>query len=636
MRTVIASRPNASVQLGNRLFHFDGINTNRVDDGNPTNPLMLRMNGILPPTTAVTLAQPGGGNVENGVHLVYVTFVIIVAGTALVESNPSPVATITVAGGPKQVDISAIPISTNAAVNGRRIYVTSAGGNSPVKVLTNVAELQNNTATTYAYNTADVNLSSIPLLTSNAVLPTSCYAASYGNRLIVGGSIGKINEVLFTNASLNFSVISGPILLDGDTGKAIILSDSITAYTIATVNESAQTGTLTVAYQGTTSVARGDLVTIIGDPNLVTIGNPIGENIEGYDPLADAQFEVGQDDGQYLRAIKPFHQTLVFGKARAIYQLVGDIITDPTTGPSYRIDIITNKVGIASHFAAQNMQGGGLIFYGGDGIYLLDNSTPVKVTGLIDPLFDPSIESAITLGGEDCRVDHTYDEVSHGVFNPVTQQYFLWVARQANSTAIRKCLDLCIMLDFKKKNSLSQPSAWAFLIPASLSLGYQDVVAQKFRVLIGTYHSKMLELFGGYRDGIPTISTGSTNYLFKVSAVTAATATSGTRLTFSAVAPYGGYQDVTGGSMGLPVVGVSGARKGVFRVIKNYVSSNIVEIDEELYATNTFAVDDIVTIGGYQALWTGNQNTMGAINQLKRGSRLKTTFDIPAFTSVDT
>jgi hypothetical protein len=227
--------------------------------------------------------------------------------------------------------------------------------------------------------------------------------------------------------------------------------------------------------------------------------------------------------------------------------------------------------------------------------------------------------------------------MSHGVYDPTQQVYLLWVARRG-VTPLRevKPLDLCIMLDFKKRNCRKQPAAWAFLIPASLSLGFQDVREKKFRILIGNYHSKIMELFIGYRDGVPSISTGKCNYIYRIASVTPATTTKNTLLTFDATGNYGGYQDITGGTPGTPIVGTSGARKGKFMVLKRYDSTNTVEVDEDLYGTCPFVAGDLVTIGGMQAYWGGHYNEFGSENILKRGSRQKGAFIREPFTNLDT
>ncbi len=647
MLLIPTEQPSSSTQLGDRMHHFDGVNSNRTDDGLGS----LRPTGIPAPATAPTAAAGAAGNVPDGVHLIYVTFVYIRDGTVLVESNPSPVLSYTVTGGPIIVNLSSVPTSTHPTVNGRCIYVTSADGTTAVKVTTAAAEILDNTTTTFAYNVADASLSSLVLSTANEQLPTAAYGLAFGNRLIVGGATAKAGIVLsVTNSSTAFSALGGTAITSGDVGKSVVFPDNH-SYLIATVSETAQTGTLTVAYQGTTATPT---VSIVGDPALVTIGNALPLNIEAYDPLGDSQIIVGGDDGMPLRAIAPFYQTLVFGKSRAIYQLSGQLITSTTgtSGPSYSVDIISSNVGIVSHFAACPLRGhsaflrGALIFYGGDGVYILEGTQPTKVSTVLNSLFDTSQETPVLLGTEDCRVDHSMDATAHALYDPSSQMYYLWVARKARVTPVTatatatvaggvittvamtnvgagyayppsisimegrgnatltpvmskgtvtsviisgtntgyttatlvfsapaqlpKMLDMCIVLDFKRYNSRRQPSAWVFLIPATLSRIEQLPTTGNVRLVVGNYHSKVMQLFIGWRDGVPLRSTGNTNYQFRVSSVIACTHQYSTRLVIdNSTTGYAGFPDITGGVAGTPIVGVSGSNKGAFRVARS-------------------------------------------------------------------
>jgi hypothetical protein len=131
-------------------------------------------------------------------------------------------------------------------------------------------------------------------------------------------------------------------------------------------------------------------------------------------------------------------------------------------------------------------------------------------------------------------------------------------------------LDLCIALDFKRRNSRNQPAAWAFLIPALTSRLHLDTSNGKLRFLIGNYHSKAEEMSLGWRDGLPTSAVGDTNYLYKIVSLANPTGTKSTRLMFSAATGYNGYrEDTYAGTAGLPIVGTDNARKGIFRVLKS-------------------------------------------------------------------
>lgn len=104
----------------------------------------------VPTAPTAALAGLGAGNVNNGTHSYKVTFV-----NALGESIPGPKSNvITTVGGDGQVAVSAIPVGPSGTTS-RKLYRTVAGDAGNHKLLATIA---NNTATTYADNTADGGL----------------------------------------------------------------------------------------------------------------------------------------------------------------------------------------------------------------------------------------------------------------------------------------------------------------------------------------------------------------------------------------------------------------------------------------------------------------------------------------------
>lgn len=127
--------------------------------------LRVRNLGVDPPTTAATGAATATAGLPNGDYLLKYTYV----NADGVESNPSP-ASATVTTGLKQITwtVTADTTPYNTTVK-RRLYRTVDDG-SVYKFL---AEIDDNTTTTYTDNTADTALGSL-MLDNNNMPPANC------------------------------------------------------------------------------------------------------------------------------------------------------------------------------------------------------------------------------------------------------------------------------------------------------------------------------------------------------------------------------------------------------------------------------------------------------------------------------
>lgn len=110
----------------------------------------LNFNPVLMPTTGSLALVASAGNVNLGLHYYFVTFT-----TALGETNPYQIGSITTTSGNQQVTVT-IPVSTDSRVTGRKLYRTKAGG-WPWETF-NLATIADNTSTTYVDNIADASL----------------------------------------------------------------------------------------------------------------------------------------------------------------------------------------------------------------------------------------------------------------------------------------------------------------------------------------------------------------------------------------------------------------------------------------------------------------------------------------------
>lgn len=186
--TVDAAKNVAFASLDGVVYFVDVTNVAQKWAGTGT---AVRM-GIVPPVAAPTATPGAAGNLESSQtgqvpYLYYVTFVNTVTGT---ESNPSPASAGQTVNA-KKIDLSAIPISTDAQVNARRIY--RFGGTSSANRL--VTEIGDNTTTTYTDNTADIDLELTTMSIAHDVPPTGIsFLFAHKSRLLAAGDAANPNR----------------------------------------------------------------------------------------------------------------------------------------------------------------------------------------------------------------------------------------------------------------------------------------------------------------------------------------------------------------------------------------------------------------------------------------------------------
>lgn len=164
-----------------------------------------------PVACTATLVETDIGNINDGNHKYAVTFVNDYGETQLGEES----ATVTVDATHKQVDLTAIPVSSSSSVTARKIYRTKIDSSMSFFLLTTI---NNNTETTYTDNTADANLTgSDSLSRENSTLgrividdKVSLYLGPYNT--LVGQLAGNSNTIGSFNVAIgNSSLFSNTI-----------------------------------------------------------------------------------------------------------------------------------------------------------------------------------------------------------------------------------------------------------------------------------------------------------------------------------------------------------------------------------------------------------------------------------------
>jgi hypothetical protein len=149
--------------------------------------------------SAPTLALGSAGNVDNGIHKYFVTFVYGTTETDIVSTGVSSI-TVTDKATAGQVNITGIPLGSTGCT-ARKIYRTVAGGNwYNAKLVTTISD---NVTTSYVDNTADSGLGVVAatnlLDTQLPNVLTNTYDIISFNNNPFGGQRKYIGTILSTN-----------------------------------------------------------------------------------------------------------------------------------------------------------------------------------------------------------------------------------------------------------------------------------------------------------------------------------------------------------------------------------------------------------------------------------------------------
>lgn len=151
--TISSTRRARWAVLNQRVIMVHAPSVNLQIDGN----LVVRILSPRTPTSTVTAATGGAGSL-TGNYQYKVAFAIMEGTTVVAESGLSDASGI-VSPAAQEVDLSAIPVSSDPGVNARRIYRTTDGPGDSYFLVTTI---QNNSDTTYTDDATDEAISIFP------------------------------------------------------------------------------------------------------------------------------------------------------------------------------------------------------------------------------------------------------------------------------------------------------------------------------------------------------------------------------------------------------------------------------------------------------------------------------------------
>ena len=165
--------------MQDRLYRVDGTNSQYVFTTNSAYSAM----GVAAPSAAPTVAETTGGSLTLlGEYKLYYTYVRKGTGYE-VESDPSPVATVTLTGSNNAINITIVS-SSDTSVTHVRLYRTLYG--TPLGYAYYDKEIAKATYVAtpiQTFTTADASMSTTAIETDNDVPPTAIGLAVAGNRM---------------------------------------------------------------------------------------------------------------------------------------------------------------------------------------------------------------------------------------------------------------------------------------------------------------------------------------------------------------------------------------------------------------------------------------------------------------------
>ena len=202
-----------SFTTGNNLcFIVNGVDAKKYDG------TTVYGIGIAAPVSAPTLADNGAAGIPDGTYEAFVTHYNSVTGQ---ESSAGPTSS-TLTLSTNKIDFSAIPVSGDAQVDTRRIYLRNTGTMSNFYLAVTISD--NVTTTSSAYNGADSALVDIGPDTDENDTPVSGvkFACFHKNRLFLADNINVYYSKLDMAESFDPDAYETPNPSDGQAITGIV------------------------------------------------------------------------------------------------------------------------------------------------------------------------------------------------------------------------------------------------------------------------------------------------------------------------------------------------------------------------------------------------------------------------------
>lgn len=403
-------------QLGNRILMCDGINPNMILDGHEEN---ARIQGVLPDTQPDLNLTPsnGAGTLTNSAVYAYGVQRIVTLGDLVLKSAIS-IDTLTMGASDDTVAVTLKDYEYKPAAGAvwtvtYRILRSKPENRDLLFLVADLTQAQYDALSSGVYSdiTPDANLDTT-VSESIAITEPDLYQFNYPTRFVrawrghfvTGGSYAYRFGTVDTTASSTTITVNAPgQVRESDVGANLSIDTEFTGFIIESVNTVAGTYTVTNAAVNTST---GSTFGVWRDFDTIYVSNPMPADIESH--ISTNVVESSSGSGDRITGIATSAGFCYIFRENRIETLEG-VNGDFALKPLY------DGVGLRSHQTLTDRYNDRFFFYAGEhGVYSMYRGQVQKVSSDIDNLIAD-------------EVDHRYDEYTHGVYDPNTKMYHLWL-----------------------------------------------------------------------------------------------------------------------------------------------------------------------------------------------------------------
>ena len=406
-------------QLGDRLFLADGVNPNIVLDGWPEH---TRIMGVYPQQSAPALDLSTDGTpaaLENGETYRYGVTRVMKIGSLVLESSLISDTITNDSGGTADGLVTLIAYEYPPQANSTwelyyRIYRSKKESTTMLYLVEEITkatydgltggEYEDTTPdsgldTSYSYNFDENDLNMF-------LPPVSCIRAWRGRLIAGGGYTYNLGSADISSGTKTVTLNSPGQVRETDRNASFWLNGEDRAFTISDVDES--NNTLTLDRAADLDHTGADYA-IWRDAEVLYAGEPLPGNIEGFDMAGSARIYTNLGAGGEIRGIAVSSNDFCYiFRSNSVEHVEGE-------APHYQLMRKLQGVGCASHASIADKYSPSVFWYAGRaGVWRITGVQPEKISTAIDPVIEN-------------EVDHSMDHRTHGVYDPRTSRYYLWL-----------------------------------------------------------------------------------------------------------------------------------------------------------------------------------------------------------------
>lgn len=424
--------PASGAQLLNTMYFATGLDEIQKYDGQ-----RVYRAGVPTPTGVTSALSVAAGSIPNGGPYVHrVRFIQVDASGNITEGNLTDSASLTVTGGPKNIEITynAAPAGFNTAcaiVNGAQtaantIVVDNGTGGQHTMLAGDTAYFYDAVTAGYverlisSVTATSITIAGAPVtVADNAVISANLRVGIYRNR-----STGTAPTIWYEVEQIPYNAFGG----SSQTYVDSKLDNQIFIELIEPLTDRSPPPKCRYLTGFQNLLICGALE---GQPNVVAWSDV--ENPE-YFPTPDNQQIIQNLEGDRITAVSPSNDVLVVFQKGAIHALSGDL---PEL--NFRVDQITNDVGCIAHQSVRDIRGA-IFFLSPIGPRLMTGASLPQSLGRfessslvsrIDPLFFPNQTQDET---ETFRLARAW-----ALHDRANQRYLLFLPKESVAGGVRYC-----------------------------------------------------------------------------------------------------------------------------------------------------------------------------------------------------